>query len=510
MRLTMKSRLSKSGRTWRLLAVSLALSMVSIWFVFACIAYDSYQSAWREAELVSSDISLLLGEGIAREIALYDIALKAFAKNAANPDIMKLPVASRNAALFDDERNAPGLGGMLLVDKDGYALIESRHSLPAKMNLSDRPYFRELRDGTGTTQPFISHFLAGRLTAKFSIIMSRRRTSPTGAFDGVVSMAIGIDYFNHMFESVHLPPGSAITLMHRDGTILARIPKVLSADGSEPKSTYLLQAVVKGVTQPVVLQSRVDGIERLVAYQEVGPLPLYLAVGLSTKDFLGTWLFRLGIVGLGFAGLSAIILFLGIMLARELNRRTMAEDALFELAATDGLTLLANRRRFDEVLQNEWRRAVRDSTRLGLLMIDSDWFKAFNDTYGHVEGDHALRLIADTLTRAVERPGDLVARFGGEEFVVLLPSTDAAGAYTVAEAIKTAVADLAVPHAGAPGGVLTVSIGAASLWPRDYDVPASLIEAADTALYVAKAQGRNRIVVDGVAAHVDPYPPLVA
>lgn len=170
-----------------------------------------------------------------------------------------------------------------------------------------------------------------------------------------------------------------------------------------------------------------------------------------------------------------------------------AIETLHRLSTTDALTDLPNRRRFDETLEQEWRRATRMETPLALLMIDIDAFKPFNDRYGHVAGDAALRNVAAALDDSFHRAGDLVARYGGEEFAVLLPNTDLARATELAEEARRRVEALAVPHVESPHGVVTISIGIASVVPQRGDSSGSLISAADAALYVAKRRGRNRI-----------------
>jgi diguanylate cyclase (GGDEF)-like protein len=179
----------------------------------------------------------------------------------------------------------------------------------------------------------------------------------------------------------------------------------------------------------------------------------------------------------------------------------LAHKQLESLAATDPLTGLANRRRFSDALDKEWQRAARDGRPLSLLFVDADRFKAFNDTYGHQAGDRCLKAIADTLSGALRRPADLAARYGGEEFVLLLPSTDSAGARHLAEAIRVGVEALAMPRGRTPGdGVLTVSIGVATERPgAQMRKPEGLVAQADHALYAAKAAGRNRVWVDGEA-----------
>jgi diguanylate cyclase (GGDEF)-like protein len=170
-------------------------------------------------------------------------------------------------------------------------------------------------------------------------------------------------------------------------------------------------------------------------------------------------------------------------------------DFLRQLASRDGLTGVANRRAFDDALSMEWRRSQRNKTPLSLLLIDIDHFKPFNDSYGHLEGDDCLKKFSAGLQKCLGRPGDIFARFGGEEFVCLLPETDAEGALDVAEKMHKAVQWLDIPHVASPAAdVLTASFGVATLIAqKDRDLN-DLISLADAALYDAKEKGRNRIV----------------
>jgi diguanylate cyclase (GGDEF)-like protein len=162
-----------------------------------------------------------------------------------------------------------------------------------------------------------------------------------------------------------------------------------------------------------------------------------------------------------------------------------------EAAMRDGLTGVVNRRRFDVALSAEWRRAKREEYPLGLLMVDVDYFKKYNDTYGHLAGDECLRRVAQTLLSVPLRAVDLVARYGGEEFAVLLPGGDEAGVKRVGEAIREAVEALEIAHRGSPRGRVTVSIGCGTLIPDVVADAETLIECADQALYEAKQTGRN-------------------
>jgi diguanylate cyclase (GGDEF)-like protein len=189
----------------------------------------------------------------------------------------------------------------------------------------------------------------------------------------------------------------------------------------------------------------------------------------------------------------------------EAARRTVETNAaelraanarLEELSATDALTGLANRRRFDARLAEEVQRSHRHGSALALLLIDIDHFKLYNDRYGHPEGDRALQAVAAVLKQQARRPGELVARYGGEEFALLLPHADAATAATVAERCQRAMATLALPHDASPTAAhVTLSIGAARLDPAAREGAAALLQRADMALYAAKAAGRARAVM---------------
>ena len=171
-----------------------------------------------------------------------------------------------------------------------------------------------------------------------------------------------------------------------------------------------------------------------------------------------------------------------------------ANQGLQRLSALDGLTGIANRRAFDNTVQIEWRRNARTASALSLAMIDVDSFKQYNDCYGHLAGDDCLRQIATAFNRALKRPGDLLARYGGEEFVAILPATALSGGIAIAQQLRQAVHELALPHKSSPTEpVVTISVGVASAVPDFVSTPALLIAAADEMLYRAKHAGRNQV-----------------
>jgi two-component system, chemotaxis family, response regulator WspR len=175
-----------------------------------------------------------------------------------------------------------------------------------------------------------------------------------------------------------------------------------------------------------------------------------------------------------------------------------ANIELQRLNNVDALTGASNRKHFNEYIEIEWKRATREQSPLAVLMVDVDDFKKFNDTYGHLAGDEALRKVAEAARKTSGRPADLTARFGGEEFVIVLPRTNLAGASALGEKVRQGVEDLRVAHgASSVGAYLTVSVGGAAIVPRRGDSYIALIETADVALYQAKRSGKNRVVTLG-------------
>jgi diguanylate cyclase (GGDEF)-like protein len=201
-------------------------------------------------------------------------------------------------------------------------------------------------------------------------------------------------------------------------------------------------------------------------------------------------------------------------LQQEIQERKRAEEALRQanrelqrLANIDGLTQIANRRCFDEVLHQEWQRLKREQAPLSLILCDVDFFKLYNDRYGHLAGDDCLKQVAQAIQQSTRRPADLVARYGGEEFAVILPNTTSEGAIQVATQIQTTVANLNICHDRSQvSPLVTLSMGCITVVPTDESTPEKLIVAADQALYCAKAGGRNRYCCNQEPCH----PPSVS
>ncbi|HEY6833007.1 MAG TPA: diguanylate cyclase [Pseudolabrys sp.] len=271
------------------------------------------------------------------------------------------------------------------------------------------------------------------------------------------------------------------------GTILR-----LSMVTLHPTNAYMWPTLMVGLLFVIYLYLPVRFVTSIISAAFVSIVaPAYWAW------FLGTALppdqFLRGLVALLFANA------LGFIAANSLQRSQRMQYAqslvLTHLLSTDAMTGIGNRRRFDDALDREWRRCSRSGRPLSLLMIDVDHFKAYNDHYGHVQGDDCLRRVARLLLESVGRPGDLVARYGGEEFVCLLPEIGDVGARAVAAKLAAVVQEAAIPHpAYERAGRLTVSIGVATANNLSLQLPAAVVALADKLLYAAKGAGRDQVM----------------
>lgn len=266
-----------------------------------------------------------------------------------------------------------------------------------------------------------------------------------------------------------------------------------------------------------ILMPEMTGIEacrRIKEVEHLWDIPIIMVTGMSDMQNLEQ-AFKVGAMDYIVKPVKNIELLArvrsSLKLKHEMDERKIRERELMEvtrqlteanrelqrLASLDGLTRVANRRMFDDYLKQEWTRLKREKTPISLIMCDVDYFKLFNDTYGHQSGDDCLRAVARAISRSFCRPADLVARYGGEEFVIVLPNTEADGAVHMAEAIRSEIRGMEIMHArSSVSRYITVSLGISSTVPDDRYEPEDLVEVADKALYKAKALGRDRVVME--------------
>ncbi|AYR25710.1 sensor domain-containing diguanylate cyclase [Herbaspirillum rubrisubalbicans] len=403
----------------------------------------------------------------------------------------------------------PQLDGLYVFDANGNRIASSSPPSPRDANNADRAYFHYHRDHQDD-QPHISATIISRSTTQWVIPMSLRLNHPDGRFAGVLLATLRLEHFNTLYQTVDLGHNSSILLVLRPGIILTRQPfepDYINRDLSQdPNLHELLTGQPSGHAEIV---SPLDASYRYLTYQAVQDFPLMVAVTIARDEALAIWRQQTVVYGAAVLLLLIIIAIFGVRLIGLINLRLAAEDRALQvmgelhqanqqlelLAHQDGLTGLANRRHLDTVLAAEWRRALRSNAVLSLIMIDVDFFKQYNDLYGHQAGDECLRRIAAVLKERQRRPGDLAARYGGEEMVMLLPDTDAAGAMQVAEKIRAGIQALDLPHRGNPAGVVTISagVGALELLGPGARTLEDLLGQADIALYQAKHGGRNQV-----------------
>jgi diguanylate cyclase (GGDEF)-like protein len=380
--------------------------------------------------------------------------------------------------------------------EDGLLLSSSLPGHRHRVNSRDLAFFQH--HSTSTSEKwFFGPLIRDPLGGDWIMTLSRRVDKPDGSFGGVVQVSIPPRYMANFFGRFDIGARGSIALFDPNGTILSRYPYLEHAIGTAGAPPELFQKL--SASGAVNYVSAVDNVKRIAGYQRNHIFPVMVLSAVGYDESLAGWNREFLLRAVGISLLVIMIGYLGWGFAGELARREIAEAELAVLAGTDGLTGLANRRTFDRQLEIEWLRAFREGTPLSLLLVDVDQFKAYNDIYGHQAGDECLRTVATVLAKAVNRPGDLVARYGGEEIAILLPNTDMAGAANVAETVRAQVEALALRHdANTPSSVLTISIGSATRSPareRSQSTAQELVTLADRALYRAKLEGRNRISV---------------
>jgi diguanylate cyclase (GGDEF)-like protein len=474
-----------------------SLTVIAIIGIVTFLLIREHAGAQEAATRSATTIAQLIDADVLRTVELYDLTLQGVIAAAQRDDLKQVSPQIRHLALFDRSTTARFKGDILLLDKHGDVLAESSKIEPRHSNFADRDYFLAHASNRDSGM-FISRPFKPRCDCEDSnewrISFSRRITSPTGEFLGVVVASMRLTYFDQLFNSLNIGNDSTLNIINDEGILLAQKPylehdSIGKSFANRPNVLRILRES-SGSFNSV---SSIDQQQRLYTFSKVGNLPLTVIVALSGNDVFAAWR-RTTMVISGATGVLCIgLLWLTWLLCRELRLRHSAERELAQLAATDALTGVANRRTLDLTLRHEWFRAQRSGMPLSLLMIDADHFKAFNDRHGHQGGDDALRTVAKVIAANVRRPADLVARYGGEEFSVILAETDGAGAQQIAEHIRTAVEQL--PRVEGDESPITVSIGI-STWTTRSDISLEqLLFAADKALYQAKESGRNRVVV---------------
>ena len=464
--------------------ITVAYSAISAGFL-----WDSGRRDHENALVAATNLTASIQSEIARNIELYDLSLQAVAEGLQLPDFERIDPALRQIILFDRSASARDLGSIMVLNEQGNVTVESRTLFPRKDNYAGRDYFQFHKNSLSA-----GHYIGGAWVTKrgeYILPISRRLNKPDGSFKGVVVGNMKLSYFHRLFKNMNLGPDDALTLLRSDGTVLMRSPFDVDVIGRNFGKSTFMKHVLASRSGSLDSKSRLDGMNRLFVYRQVGDNPLHIVSGLAHETIYAGWRRQAWVIGSLNLALCVIAMSLVVFLAGALKRRTIAEHERAIMAATDGLTGICNRRRFDELFELEWRRSHRAQTPIALLLIDADNFKAFNDRHGHQAGDAALVALATCIAGGATRAADLAARYGGEEFAVLLPGETVEGALLVAERIRATVLSMRAQQQGRSDMSPTISVGVAAIIPQVGLSSRDLVKSADMALYKAKRQGRN-------------------
>jgi diguanylate cyclase (GGDEF)-like protein len=451
--------------------------------------------------------------------------------------------------------NLPWIRSIMFVSRDGVAQC-STLNVQVGINVGDREYFKKAQD----TRAFIfSDYLFGKTNGRPMMMAAYPVSAINPEEDAVVVAGINIDWLSQIMANLGGQPGMSAVLVDSTGVVVAAPADHASLIGRSLDTVPLMSAIAEkalSYDEPAgsVSFTAADGAQRTLSFARIagtqsrlivsmdeakvtaaisrdirtaylqlgfvclfvllGALvgaekliikPIEVMTGMARRFGEGDWSARVAKNKLPseFVPLARAFNAMAAQLSQRERELLASNDRLTVMASIDALSGLANRRGFQSRLDFEWLKAQQYDCALSLLMIDVDHFKLYNDTYGHPEGDTCLTKISETLSGIAADTLGFAGRYGGEEFCLLLPNTDAAHALAIGETVRTAVLGLALPHCTSSHAIVTVSVGVATTKPNDSHRPGDLIEAADAALYAAKHRGRNAVVEHGFVKMVD-------
>ncbi|QKE64150.1 GGDEF domain-containing protein [Aquipseudomonas campi] len=515
--MTDKHRDTPHWRRWLLKPAVLPLARAFVVLVCLSLVATDAWLIWkarsvqlRDAQIETSNLASALARQAADSLKKADTVLLDLVERLQVDGTAPAQLQRLNGLMRQHVFGQAELHGLFAYDRDGNWLVSSFGTIPEGANNADREYFSFHRAHPDDHGPHIGPPIRSRTNNQWIIPVSRRLEDAQGNFAGVALATISIDYLLQFYATFDIRDNGAINLVLNSGIVLVRSPSRESAIGSDISQGQIFSRLLpQSPAGTAMLPSLLDGVERLFSYRQVQGYPLVVVAALAKQDILADWRAdttrQLVVISL----LAGLLLLLGFYLIRLIKQgqKTEAEllatrDALRAFnqrlekqALEDELTQLGNRRRFIRALDDEFARASRYQRPLALVLFDVDYFKQYNDIYGHSAGDACLRAVATSIRGGQKRPADLAVRYGGEEFCLLLPETDAAGALQVAEQVRAAVEAQAIVHAGCPWLRLSLSAGVHVLTPQVGDGPEALVKGADQALYAAKAAGRDRVLL---------------
>ncbi|WP_345831230.1 diguanylate cyclase [Erwinia sp. HDF1-3R] len=488
-----------------LFIVSLAVILVNGWMIM-----DTWQRGVRETENDARNLSQSVSKQSEDSILQVELTLEDLRDRI---NLMGLDTErQRNIANLLRERkdSLPQLHGLFIYDTTGTWLVTSEGVLQQHSNNSDREYFRFHRRSTDPGM-HIGKVIRSRSTGDLVVPLSMRLSNLDGSFRGVLLATLRIDYFRQIFSYYNIGDQGLMALMLNNGTVLYARPFPDNTINLNISNSPLFNRLLKSASSgTATYKATLDGVERIFGYATLKRYPLVVTVAYGSAQLRQALMANLVMYLVLCVMLLLVIVAMGYLLLRNLSKHiqdqmelaqvrdqlTAMNHTLQTLALVDSLTGLANRRRFDLWLDRALLRANKLKTPIALLMIDVDFFKRFNDTYGHLAGDECLKQVGSALLQLVRGPEDLVTRYGGEEFAVILPGSEREEALRYAHNAVDAIAALAIPHSSTDieSKLVTVSVGVQVIGGGSGDATRqALIGLADKALYRAKASGKNRV-----------------
>jgi diguanylate cyclase (GGDEF)-like protein len=493
----------KMGNSSAIFQLTLSFMLIMI---FSFVAFEGWRS-WRDyrhAYASAQDSARNLARATAQHaedaVRQVDVLTAELRERVEGDGLSNIDIPRIRALLDEQTKIMPQLQGLFIYAANGDWIVTNQYITPDTANNADREYFKFHLSHPGR-EIRIGNIVRSRSSRELVIPISRRLDNPDGSFAGVLLGTIKVSYFLDYYGDFKIDDEGALVLALRSGEVLVRRPLVPSLSNQSLAQSEIFTRYLPLSNEGVAeVRAVIDNTPRLYAYRALTSYPLVVEAGLSSESFVGPWrhdLFKTGMVLLvliaGLSGFGALVLTqLRARIALE-DKIRIAHQTVHDMALTDSLTGLGNRRKLDTALAQEVERARRQKTTLSLIMLDVDYFKRYNDRYGHPAGDECLRTVALAIRQTLKRPADLAVRYGGEEFTVLLPDTNVSGAGKLAEELLQAIRALDIEHADHPFGIVTASAGVAAGTPaKDDTTPAGMIKSADAFLYAAKNGGRNR------------------
>ena len=491
----------RSSLSWRIVLpifpICTALAGLSAWY-----SWNTYKHQAQTLAQTTSSAADIVTQQLQDTMQVADMTLQILRTQATSHDMSAALIAEITKEMHIEDAALPQLDNLVLFDEQGNLAAQSNRSPTPGINVADREYF--LYHRTHANQDIrINPPLISRVSHRWVLPMTMRVNHPDGSFAGIAGVNVNYEFLAQFYSQMNLGTDAAIDMFLSNGTLLMRWPATTEFFGKDFSRSESFKAALKQGGQGFqTIRSSIDGTVRYFSFRKLDYYPIFVLVGVSMREAYTSWWLDTLAHAIVCLLVASLISWFNLRLMQQIALRdqieselSRANQSLEKMAMNDGLTGIANRRYFDIALAEKFSLAKRHGHPLAIVMFDIDYFKQYNDRYGHIAGDECLKRVAQTIgSVAAKRPGDILARYGGEEFAVVLPSTDTSGAFMVAERILAAVRALGIAHADSPAGIVTLSAGVDARQPVQESAGLDqLLTAADEALYQAKKDGRNRV-----------------